>query len=240
MSNKDWYLFQEEISEYFKKLGFNTETNKTIKGVRTNHDIDVYVQTKFMGQNLTWIIEAKKWNYKINKLQVLGLRTIVDDVGADKGFIISIQGFQKGAVEAAETTNIELVTFDELKTKTKDLIETDIFNHFIERINLIDRRYFSHSKSIRRKYDLKLDHGDNHYSVFIVLSTAKEAINHALNKEYPISLNTGLGEQYGEDIAENSQQVINWLQINLNTIDYKILEAEIKMQKKGDFDPIII
>jgi hypothetical protein len=54
--------------------------------VRTTHDIDILVKTKFLGHDILWIVEAKKWKSKVNKLQVLGLRTIVEDVGADRGF----------------------------------------------------------------------------------------------------------------------------------------------------------
>ncbi|SUJ16221.1 Uncharacterised protein [Sphingobacterium spiritivorum] len=237
MQNQDWYSFQEEIREYFFSLGFSSETNKKIQGVRTNHDIDVYVQTRFMGQDLKWIIEAKKWQSKINKLQVLGLRTIVDDIGADKGFIISECGFQKGAIEASGNTNIHLLTFNELKVQTREFIEKDIFKHFLDRLELINRRYRSHNKFIREKYDLKLDHGDRHYSVFFVILKAEEAINLALKKEYPINLSTGLGQRYGNNIAENSQQLINWIQTNLNVIDSKILDAEKAMQLAGDFNP---
>lgn len=240
MQNKDWYSFQEEICDYFFSLGFSSETNKRIQGVRTNHNIDVYVQTKFMGQDLKWIIEAKKWQSKINQLQVLALRTIVDDIGADKGFIISEYGFQKGAMEASRNTNIHLLTFNELKVQTHEFIEKDIFKHFLDRLELIDRRYKSHNKFVREKYDLKLDHGDRHYSVFFVVTKAEEAINLALKKEYPIDLSTGLGLQYGNNIAENSQQLINWLHINLNVIDSKILDAEKAMQRVGDFKPIIV
>ena len=38
-------------------------------------------------------------------------------------------------------------------------------------------------------------------------------------------------------LAENFQQVVNWLNINLNVADKKILEAEIQMQQDGNFNP---
>ena len=39
---KDWFNFQEKIAEHFRSLGVQAETNKTIRGVRTEHDLDVY------------------------------------------------------------------------------------------------------------------------------------------------------------------------------------------------------
>jgi hypothetical protein len=234
-----WYDFQEEICEYFKSLGFEAETNKTINGVRTKSDIDVLVKTKFIGQELTWIIEVKKWKSKVNKLQVMGLRSVVNDFGADRGFIISEVGFQKGAFEAANKTNISLFTFEQLKLLTKDFVETEILKSYQERINLIGRRYWSHSKRIRIHYELRHDLYDMHYSIPFVTITANNAIQSALKQEYPINLNTILAEQYGELIAENFQQLINWMNINFNMIDKKILDAELKMQKDGNFQPKI-
>lgn len=237
---KVWFDFQEEICNYFISLGFIAETNKIIEGVRTKHSIDVFVQTKFMGQGLKWIIEAKKWRSKINKLQVLGLRTIVDDIGADRGFIISDLGFQKGALEAAHKTNVTLLTFEDLKKITIDFVEEEILATYEERMKQIYRRYISHKKSIRRYYGLKLEHGEQHYSVAFVLTTLKDAIVHAKLKSYPINLDTILVEQHGKQIAENFQQLINWMNLNFNIIDKKILDAEMEMQKNGDFNPIIV
>jgi hypothetical protein len=235
----EWDNFQEEIAAYFITLGFDAETNKPVTGVRTGSDIDVYVRTKFMGQQLTWIIEAKKWKSKVPKEKVFALRMIVNDLGADRGFIISEVGFQKGAVEAAGMTNISLLTFDQLKELTKEFVEQDLLTVYEARIANINRRYLSHKKQVRRDYGLKLELGNADYSVAFVIMTARDAIKRAKNKEFPISLNTSLTEQYGEQRAENVQQLINWMNLNFNVIDKKILDAEFKMQMDGNFDPKI-
>ena len=147
----EWYLFQEDICNYFRSLGAIAETNVTIQGVRTTHDIDVLVRIKFLGHDIVWAVEAKKWKTKVNKLQVLGLRTIVEDIGADKGFIISEQGFQSGATESAEKTNIQLSTYAEFKELTKDFIQTEIIRTYKDRLNLLETRYWSHSKKNQAK-----------------------------------------------------------------------------------------
>lgn len=239
-NNKDWYKFQEEICDYFNSIGAESKTNVTIKGVRTTHDIDILVQTKFLGQDLLWVIEAKKWKYKVNKLQVLGLRTIVDDIGADRGFIISEVGFQKGAIEASNNTNIKLKTFNELKTDTKDLVESEILKSYKKRISILEARYWSHSKSIRKKYGLRGDIFDSlKFSGQILLAIIEATILLAEKKEYPISLDTMLEIKTGELRADNFQQLCNWLNLNLNLLDEMIIKAEIEMQKNGDFHPNI-
>lgn len=235
----DWFEFQEKICSYFISMGTFATTNTTINGIRTNHDVDILVQTKFLGHEITWIVEAKHWKTRISKLHVLALRTIIDDIGADKGFIISDKGFQKGAIEATKNTNIVLKTFDELIIETKEIIEKEILKTYEARINIIEKRYWSHSKLKRMKYDLRGERGESevHYAVQFVIRKAQTAISEAFKNNYPIELNTTLLEKHGEIKAENFQQLINWFNLNLNVIDSKILDAEILMMKKGDFDP---
>lgn len=237
----DWYQFQEEICDYFESIGASAETNVTVKGVRTSHDIDVLVKTKFLGEDLTWIIEAKKWKKRVNKLQVLGLRTIADDIGADRAFIISEAGFQSGAFEASENTNVKLKTFNELKDDTRELVEGEIIKTYIKRLELLEIRYWSHSKSIRKEYGLRGEIWDYpiNFSGYQLLQTAQRALILAENKEYPINLDTFLADKVGDLVAHNFQQLTNWLNLNFNYLDQKILEAESRMIENGDFNPDI-
>jgi len=239
--NKDseWYKFQERICTHFKSIGARAQTNVTVQGIRTTHDIDILVETKFLGQDLTWIVEAKNWKSKVNKLHVLGLRAIVEDIGADRGFIVSQKGFQSGAIEAANKSNIRLISFDELVAQTNELIQTEIIKTYEKRLNLIEHRYWSHNKRNRIKYGLRGDIWDYplNFSGNILLMTARRAINDARKNEYPIDLETYMKERQGLLIANNFQELINWLNLNLNYIDEKILLAEISMSKNGDFNP---
>lgn len=240
-SHPEWYQFQEDICSYFISIGANAETNVTVQGVRTTHDIDILIKTKYLGEDLTWIIEAKKWKSRVNKLQVLGLRTIADDIGADRAFIISEAGFQSGAYEAAENTNVKLKTYEELKTDTRELVESEIIKTYKKRLELLEVRYWSHSKSIRKKYGLRGEIWDFpvNFSGQMLLNTAEYAIDLAEKKEYPINLETFVIEKVGELVANNFQQLINWLNLNLNLLDEKLLKAEAKMIENNDFHPSI-
>ena len=237
-SDADWYLFQEEICEHFRSIGADAETNVTVQGVRTKHDIDVLVKTKFLGEDLLWVVEAKKWKSKVNKLQVLGLRTIVEDIGADRGFIISSAGFQSGAVESAENTNVKLKTFEQLKSDTRGLVEDEILKIYSKRAMISSSRYWSHGKRIRQKYGLRDDAGvQPDYSGHQVLSKIEEVISQAKKKNYPICLNTINYEKVGDESADDFQQVINWLNLNFNLLDEKIIKAEVSMLESGEFNP---
>lgn len=235
----DWYSFQEEIKDFFISIGAEASTNISIPGVRTSHDVDVSIKIKFLGEDLNWLIEAKHWNSKVKKSQVLAFRSIVEDIGADRGFVISKVGFQSGAFEAAKNTNIRLKTFDELKIDSKEFVEAEILKSYTKRINLIEDRYWSHSKSVRIKYELR--HEVASYPIKFIgqqlLATARVAILSALDKMYPIDLETYLEEKRGELMAHNFQQLINWLNLNLNYFDEKLLVAEWRMHKNGEYNP---
>jgi hypothetical protein len=241
MSTPEWCDFQEEIKEHFISIGADAESNKRVVGVRTKHDVDVFVQTKFLGQDLVWLIEAKHWKKRINKEHVLALRMIVDDVGADRGFIISKAGFQKGAMEAANSSNVKLKTFEELKVETKGFIETEILKSYEKRLNSIEDRYWSHSKRTRIEYDLRHDVTDMSmiFTGQNLLSVARIAVEAAKTRKYPIDLATHMKEHKGDIIAHNFQQLTNWLNLNLNHFDKKLQEAEWAMFENGDYKPNI-
>jgi len=240
MSDKpEWYEFQETICSHFNSIGARAETNVKVQGTRTTHDIDILVKTKYLGQDLLWVVEAKKWKSKVNKLQVLGLRTIIDDIGSDKGFIISENGFQSGAIEAAENTNVRLITLSQLIVETGELIQSEIIKSYKKRLFLIEHRYWAHEKKIRVKYGLRGEIWDYpiNFSGNNLLLIAHGAIKSAEKNEYPIDLETHMTERKGGLIANNFQELTNWLNLNLNFIDEKILSAEIEMIKNNEFIP---
>ncbi|GAA0689986.1 hypothetical protein GCM10009104_15710 [Marinobacterium maritimum] len=236
---KDWFTFQERIKDHFVSIGADAETNVRIQGVRTVHDIDVLVRTKYLGEDLTWIVEAKHWKSKVTKAQVLTLRSIVDDVGADRGFIVSLAGFQSGAMDASKNTNVTLKTFEQLKAHTKEVVESEILKAYKERLGIIEDRYWSHAKRVRIEYGLRHDFMDfsGHFTGQELLATARSAIMLAGVRKYPIDLQMHLTKHKGEAIAHNFQQLINWLNLNLNHFDEKLLEAEWAMYQNGDFKP---
>lgn len=238
---KDWFNFQEKIAEHFRSLGVQAETNKTIRGVRTEHDLDVYVTSKYLGTNIKWVIEAKYWQTKIPKEKVLALRTIVDDIGADKGFIISQVGFQSGAIEACQNTNIQLYTFEEFVTLSKNYIQNEILDTYVRRARLLHIRYFSHKKRIRKDYGLRGELGEVAcFSGAWLLTTVFDVLEKARTQKYPIDLQTHMVEKVGNDLAEDFIELVQWLNLNLNWLDEKILKAEYQMMQDDVFEPNLI
>lgn len=110
MSYADWRVYQEATAEVFRRLGCNALVDYRAKGVRATHDIDVYATFLRSGILCTWVIECKLWKTRVPKEKVLALKSLIDDLGADRGIMVSEVGFQPGAQDAARGSNITLVT----------------------------------------------------------------------------------------------------------------------------------
>ncbi len=138
----DWKQYQEQTAEFFRSLGCDAEVEAKVTGVRAEHKIDVWVRFKKFGLETRWVVECKHWNSAIPKEKVLALRSVVEDVGADRGILISGAGFQSGAVRASENTNITLTDLDGLKeTAQEDLVSSVL--HRIE-TRAVELKYALH------------------------------------------------------------------------------------------------
>ncbi len=112
----DWRGYQEKSADFFRSLGFDATVDAKIAGARAKHRIDVWVTFNRYGLDHRWVVECKYWQQRnIPKKEVETLRTIVNEVGADRGFLLSEVGFQSGAVQAAQNTNITLTSLADLR-----------------------------------------------------------------------------------------------------------------------------
>ncbi len=116
----NWKKFQAVTADLFKGLGCSAEIDEVVEGARARHKIDVWVTFIKFGLEIKWVIECKFWNRNVTKEKVLALKSILDDVGADRGVLISKIGFQSGAIHASKNTNITLTIFEELKDIIND------------------------------------------------------------------------------------------------------------------------
>jgi hypothetical protein len=116
---RDWQKYQEDAAEFFKSLGLSTAVEDRVCGARGEHIIDVYVKGRLHGIAFSWIIECKAWQTNIPKEKVLILAEIVQDVGADRGFLLSEIGFQSGAILQAAKRNITLTSLQDLRETVK-------------------------------------------------------------------------------------------------------------------------
>lgn len=109
----NWQDLQIKVGEVFAGLGCNVTIEKTIQLVRGHVNVDVFVEDNTASPILTYISECKFWETEIPKSVVHSFRTVISDSGANCGFLISKKGFQVGAYEAADKTNVYLMNWTE-------------------------------------------------------------------------------------------------------------------------------
>jgi hypothetical protein len=51
----DWQDYQKEVATFFRSLGLIAETDLTLQGIRTTHDVDGVVRSQHVGFTITWI-----------------------------------------------------------------------------------------------------------------------------------------------------------------------------------------
>jgi hypothetical protein len=118
-----WRDYQEQAAEFFRTLGMDANVDERVDGARGQHDVDVVVRATRAGIRQVWVVECKLWRRSVTKLHVAALAQIIQDVGADRGIILSETGFQAGAIRLASMSNITLTSLAELNesAETVDL-----------------------------------------------------------------------------------------------------------------------
>jgi len=112
---RNWKDLQEKVAEIFRDIGYKTETDKKLKIARGTVNVDVYSEDVTQSPNIIYICECKHWNSNVPKSVIHSFRAIMEDSGAHYGIVISKKGFQKGAYEAAQNTNIRLADWFEFQ-----------------------------------------------------------------------------------------------------------------------------
>lgn len=181
-----WSDYQDQVAEFFRSLGMEADTNVAVQGVRTKHDVDVEVRGRHVGFELFWIVECKRWATKVPKEKVLALRTIVDDVGADRGIMMAESGYQSGALQAARSTNVMLTSLADLR----ETLAYDLGNLRLEvvldRVDSCRERYWELDKSVRIEVGLRPESVAPGYSGDVVIKAVDFTARQALRHGFPI------------------------------------------------------
>ncbi len=114
----EWHELQVKVEQIYKECGFETEIDKNVSLARGSVDVDVYAEDRSNDPVATYICECKLWNNsRIPRSVVHSFRTVISDSGANFGIIISAEGFQSGAIEAAGNSNVLLFTFSQFQNQ---------------------------------------------------------------------------------------------------------------------------
>ncbi|EOB1204577.1 restriction endonuclease [Photobacterium damselae] len=106
----DFELLTEKI---FKEISskhddVSIRRNVSIKGIDGNRQIDLLISSKFAGCEFITIVECKDYNKKVDVKVIDGFHSVLQDISAHKGIIVSRKGFSSTAIVKAKRLGISL------------------------------------------------------------------------------------------------------------------------------------
>jgi hypothetical protein len=128
----NWRELQSAAARILEECGFTVEIERRTQLARGAAEIDVYAEEMVKGRRYAILCECKQWTARVPQTVVHAFRSVVADSGANIGYIISSAGYQSGAYEAAEKTNIRLVTWPEFQAEFE---ESWLENHLVPTIS---------------------------------------------------------------------------------------------------------
>jgi restriction system protein len=181
-----WSQYQQDVAKFFQSLGIPASTDVLLEGVRGRHAVDVVARPTLAGQQLLWIVECKLWKSRIPKEKVLALQGLVQDVGADRGYLMAENGYQRGALSMARLSNINLESLSDLRETAQIDLDTLALRNELQRAVRLQHRYWAIGKAQRIASGLRPDVGLPGYSARAVLEEVIEGIGAALSAGYPV------------------------------------------------------
>jgi hypothetical protein len=179
-----------------------------------------------VGFDVTWAIECKHWKSKVSKLHVVGLRTIVQEIGADRGILLCEVGFQRGAIEAAQLTNVVVTSLANVMKSAQNDIYNLRIRELLERIEAAKERYWNLPKRIRIEHGLRQELGEVGYSAFSVLNTANEIMGKAIRDVYPIIEVTPFEPTKILPVLSDPQDLLVYLEPIIADLEYRLAGCE--------------
>lgn len=221
-----WNNYQEEAADFFRSLGLEAETNVTVKGVRTSHDVDVVVRSRHAGFDVMWVVECKHWSSRVSKLHVLALREIVSDTGADRGILLAENGFQSGANEAASLTNVHITSLANTRVEAGSDISRMRLSDLFDRVEVCREQYWSIPKDVRIEHGLRAEWYEHNYSGDWIVKFAQDTLRKAFRGVYPFQT-----EYMASMMFPGNPGVMNTPEEVVATLTPHIAELEGRLEK---------
>jgi len=222
----DWKDYQEEAAEFFRSLGLDARTDVRVSGVRTKHDVDVLVKFHHYGFDVTWIVECKHWREPVSKLHVLALREIVTDAGADRGILLCEAGFQSGAVEAANLTNVQVTSLAELGVTAREQINAVRLRELYDRVEQASMRYWDIEKQKRIEDGLRPEVGHPGYSGARAIELCRDLLSRAALALYPFRNEMDTFEPNVKQTFSSATEVVQAVENVLDELEQRLAASE--------------
>lgn len=236
--NPKWKKFEKIVAgiHMLEADGAKIKYDDKICGKRTQRKRQIDVSLKFFNRYYEYlaIIECKDKIVSIGEAEAF--RTKIEDVGANKGVMVSSKGFQEGAKKAAEAHNIELFTLTEETADWTTKIRKDIIRvPFPTNIEFKSHDALPSLESANRDvsiddFFLYVDENEIPTSLRQILDDVCEfAINNKIS--LPRIMDINFGKEFLVQLPERR------LSIPVYGMKVKLVQFEFKSSKKIDIPP---
>ncbi|WP_321307680.1 restriction endonuclease [Marinifilum fragile] len=118
-----WRKYEKDILRYFKETYPDTEIlfDQKIQGKysKVNRQIDILIEGDIAGYQIRIAVDCKYFSKNIDVKQVESFCSMVEDIEAHQGVLITQKGFSKAAINRAHYGNqkveLDIINFEELK-----------------------------------------------------------------------------------------------------------------------------
>jgi restriction system protein len=143
----DWQELQRAVAQILTEAGVGATVDQVANTVRGPVNIDVLAVDDAATPVQQYFVECKHWRRRVPRTVVHAFRTVVADSGANWGAIVTLRGFQPGAVEAARCSNVRLLTWSGFEA----LFARRWFSrHFLKVIAEVTDPFLDYKESNRR------------------------------------------------------------------------------------------
>jgi len=124
----DWSTFEDKVAQLYRKLGAKVKQNVKLAGFQ----IDVYLEEETPSKQIVrTAVECKfhrkgKVGNKIVNDFYRVIKTLKEKGLIDKGIIVSYSGFSQDAYLVSQETGIELLCFNDLRQRAKEIPEEHV------------------------------------------------------------------------------------------------------------------
>ncbi len=115
-----WRDLENAVADILRECGMTVQQQVNVPLPRGSVDLDVLAEETTDGIRSKIVCECKNWRTNVPREKVHAFRTVMDETGANRGYIISRTGFQQGAIEAAVSTNVDLLTYEQFQERYFD------------------------------------------------------------------------------------------------------------------------
>lgn len=125
-SSDDYEIFVQSVMAAL--TGVDVEHKAEFFGVRTGRKIitDVSFTIEIAGSELRFVVECKHYSDRVGVDDIEEFRTKLEDLNAHKGIVVTINGFQSGAIQAATAYGIALalITSDQQPNELQYIVKS--------------------------------------------------------------------------------------------------------------------